>query len=93
MAHVIIILTDGQSTNTTHTVQEARAAREQGIYVFAVGIGPQVDVDELMDMASDPDENFVFHVDNFGGLKNIRELLAIKACDGKYQEGGWRIFL
>ncbi|KAK7116181.1 cartilage matrix protein-like [Littorina saxatilis] len=81
VAHVIIILTDGQSANTTHTLQEAQKARDQGIYVFAVGIGSQTDVDELMEIASDPDENFMFYVDDFGGLKNIQELLAIKACD------------
>ncbi|XP_076465728.1 matrilin-1-like [Babylonia areolata] len=81
VAHVVIVLTDGQSANTTYTLQEARAAHEQGIYVLSVGIGPSTDVQELMDIASDPDENFVFHVDNFTGLHNIRELLAIKTCD------------
>nr|KAG5697781.1 hypothetical protein BaRGS_026738 [Batillaria attramentaria] len=81
VAHVIIILTDGQSANSTDTVKEARKARQEGIYIFAVGIGSQTDVRELMEIASDPDENFVFHVEEFGGLKNIRELLAIKACD------------
>lgn len=81
VAHVIIVLTDGQSANSTDTVKEARRAHQEGIYLFSVGIGNQTDVKELMDIASDPDENFVFHVDDFGGLKNILELLAIKACD------------
>ncbi|KAL8599728.1 hypothetical protein ACOMHN_024779 [Nucella lapillus] len=81
VAHVIIVLTDGQSANTTHTLLEAHAAHAQGIYVFSVGIGSLIDVEELMEIASDPDEHFMFHVDNFGGLQTIRDLLAIKACD------------
>lgn len=85
VAHVAIILTDGQSKNSTLTAEEAKKLREMGVYVFAVGIGAQTDVTELMDIASDPNENFVFHVDNFSSLRNIRELLAIKACDGKVQ--------
>lgn len=84
VAHVAIILTDGQSKNSTLTAEEAKKLREMGVYVFAVGIGAQTDVTELMDIASDPNENFVFHVDNFSSLRNIRELLAIKACDGKF---------
>ena len=82
-ARVIILLTDGQSENATQALQEAREAREEGMAVFAVGIGSHTDMVELMGVASDPDENFVFRVDSFGGLENIRELLAIKTCDGK----------
>ena len=80
---MIIVLTDGQSVNRTHTLQEAQRVHEEGMYMFAVGIGSSTDVDELMALASNPDENFMFHVDNFAGLTSIRDLLAIKTCDGK----------
>jgi len=34
----------------------------------------------LQDIASDPDDDFVFHVSNFSVLNTIRNILAIKTC-------------
>lgn len=82
-AHVIIILSDGQSNDMKQTIDEARLAHEEGILIFAVGIGQKSEASELMALASDPDDQFVFHVNNYLALSEIKELLAIKTCDGK----------
>ncbi|XP_046373560.2 cartilage matrix protein-like isoform X1 [Haliotis rufescens] len=80
VAHVAILMTDGQSKNLTNTYMESQRAHKAGIYLFAIGIGQFVDTLELNDIASNPDDDFVFQVDDYTALTSIKDLLAIKAC-------------
>ncbi|XP_046581537.1 cartilage matrix protein-like [Haliotis rubra] len=80
VAHVAILMTDGQSKNLTNTSLQSRRAHKAGIYLFAIGIGQFVDTLELNDIACNPDKDFVFQVDDYTALTSIKELLAIKAC-------------
>ena len=73
-----IVLTDGESTYTDMTGYEAKLARQEGITVFAIGIGHSVNRKELEKIASS--EDYVFEVDTFDALKSIRKLLTIRAC-------------
>lgn len=79
---VAIILTDGMSYRSDVTAMQAQLARDSGIQIFVIGIGNQVDTTELNAIASDPDKQFVFSVDNFEALDQIKEDLAIKTCTG-----------
>ncbi|CAL1526575.1 unnamed protein product [Lymnaea stagnalis] len=81
VAHVLIILTDGQSDDLTETIAEAELARAEGIQIFAIGIGDKVVAQELIDMATKPSDKFVFHVSNFTGLSEIQQLVTAKTCD------------
>ncbi|ESO94583.1 hypothetical protein LOTGIDRAFT_118058 [Lottia gigantea] len=83
VAHVGIIVTDGQSRSFEKTAKEAGLAHKQAIQLFAVGVGKAVDEEEMLEIASDPDENYVFRVDDYEALKKIESLLAVKACEGK----------
>lgn len=83
-AHVIIILSDGQSNNMIETKSAADHAHAEGVHIFAIGIGDKTNAQELMALASDPDDLFVFHVNNFEALTGIKDLLAVKTCDGKF---------
>ena len=78
-----VVLTDGLSDNTAATAAEARRAKDAGVHMFAVGIGAKADVGELGMIASEPAEGYMFLVEGFAGLDSIRELLAIKACEGE----------
>ena len=84
VAHVAILLTDGQSTDTHLTVSEAKLAQREGIYLYAVGIGDQIDRHELEMIASQPEDEFVFEIDNFNMLSSVLNILAIKTCNGKF---------
>ena len=79
-----IVITDGLSRNTTLTAAEAKKTREAGINLFAVGVGKNLDLNELKAIASEPTDFHVLMVESFAGLNNIRELLAIKTCTGKF---------
>lgn len=85
VAHIAIILTDGKSWSLSKTTNEAKIAKEKGIYMFAVGIGSNVDLKELKGIASKSNKKesqFVFHVENFDALDSIKEILAIQTCEG-----------
>ncbi|XP_053405709.1 cartilage matrix protein-like isoform X2 [Mercenaria mercenaria] len=80
VAHIMFVFTDGISKRPHETAREAELAKRDGIYMFSIGIGMSVEKTELRDIASDPDDDFVFHVSNFSVLDTIRNILAIKTC-------------
>ena len=86
VAHIMIIMTDGQSTDPKATAHQAKLAHDAGIYVFAIGIGKDADFQELNQVASDPDINFVFRVDMYDALESIKHILVIKTCKGEFPE-------
>ena len=63
--HVIIILTDGQSDDPQATQTQAALARNQGIRLLSVGIGPKIDLNELNGISTDPDKDHVFLISDF----------------------------
>ncbi|XP_069138670.1 cartilage matrix protein-like [Argopecten irradians] len=86
VAHVAVVLTDGASRNTQRTMRQARLLKEQGVYVFAIGIGKGPNMEELQAIGSEPSDEFVSKVANFTLLETIKEKLAMKVCRvPKYQ--------
>lgn len=86
VARILIVLTDGQSYNTEKTKIAAKKLKDDGITVFAVGIGQQADLEELAMIASEPKDKYMFHVGNYAMLETIKESLAIKACTAEDQK-------
>ena len=73
---------DGNSNSPERTAHEAKRAREQGIHLFAIGVGASVDRGELGDIASFPSANNVHQVGDYASLESIKEMLAIETCLG-----------
>ncbi|KAH3775135.1 hypothetical protein DPMN_176532, partial [Dreissena polymorpha] len=82
-AKIAIIVTDGQSNNPAATASEAALLRQQGVTVFAIGVGTGIGTAELNAMATDPDASHVFQVDNFSNLDTIKGTLSKKTCEVK----------
>lgn len=80
--HVAILISDGQSQDTKKTREEAKKVREAGIKVFTIGVGKRANMEELREIASDPDEHFVFQVGNFKALDSINYKLPTSTCQG-----------
>lgn len=80
---IAIIVTDGKSQSPPATAAEAQKMRDQGITVFSIGVGSGLNKPELDAMATDPDNQHVFVVNNFDALKQIKGELQQKACEGK----------
>ncbi|XP_013400996.1 collagen alpha-1(XII) chain isoform X1 [Lingula anatina] len=79
--HVGIVVTDGCSDNPNATVSEARLAKTENIIMFAVGIGSETRFEELIDIATRPKEQHVFHVGDFDALASIQEVILQEICN------------
>lgn len=78
-----VIITDGRSDNATLSALEAYKVKAEGVHLFAVGVGRNLDMEELKTLASEPTDHYTFLVDNYHGLERIKDLLAIKTCAGE----------
>uniref|UniRef100_A0A2C9KKT0 VWFA domain-containing protein n=1 Tax=Biomphalaria glabrata TaxID=6526 RepID=A0A2C9KKT0_BIOGL len=76
---VLIVLTDGRSYNTTSTVQEASLCKQQGIAVFAIGVG-NADEGELKAMSNFPADKYMYYVNGFQALASLQSTLLDSTC-------------
>ncbi|ELU08766.1 hypothetical protein CAPTEDRAFT_228894 [Capitella teleta] len=82
--NVGIIITDGESNRDQNlTIPEADEARKKGIYVFALGIGDDINQKELEGIGNPDSENmtYTFNVDSFEALPMISSMLVSAACE------------
>ena len=75
-----IVITDGRSQDDV-LVPADNARDSERITMFAVGVANYV-VEELNEIASDPDEVYSFEVATFQTIDNIRNVLALTTCLG-----------
>ena len=88
---VAIVLTDGHSSSFSQTMAEAVKVREEGIQVFSIGVGDNVNELELVKISYDPtttdipQNQYVFHIDDFqqSSFAEILLLLQVRSCSGK----------
>lgn len=83
VAHIAVVITDGESREQQKTAEQALLAQNAGIYMFAIGVGKAVNEDELKAIASNPDSNYVYTVNSYDALDTLKHILAQKACEGK----------
>ncbi|KAK6175185.1 hypothetical protein SNE40_013700 [Patella caerulea] len=80
LAKIVIVITDGISRRQQDTAKEAASIKASGVYMFAVGVGTDLDMDELKNIGSRPESNFVYQVNGYNALGTIKNLLAFKTC-------------
>lgn len=68
---VAVLISDGKFHKKRKSKKEALKAKLKGIKIFTIGVGKRVDMKELRNIASDPDEQFVFHITDFKALDRI----------------------
>jgi len=78
---VIVVLTDGGSREPGNTALEAAQAKEDGFYMFVIGVGQYTDEREWKAVASDPDESFIYNITNFAFLDSLKTSLPPRACN------------
>ncbi|KAM6450855.1 collagen alpha-4(VI) chain-like [Liasis olivaceus] len=74
---VLILLTDGESNDEVKV--PAHKLKDEGILVYVVGIGIQ-NTTELMNIASQPFNKFLFNIDNFDILQELTSNLLDTMC-------------
>ena len=84
MLQVAVLITDGRSHDSIDTSAASTALSQAypGILILAVGVGSQVDQDELENIASDPPCKHVFNVESYDQIGAIREEIQRLSCRG-----------
>ncbi|KAM9231006.1 collagen alpha-6(VI) chain-like [Leptosomus discolor] len=75
---VLIVITDGESTDKAMLDDVAQRLRNKGITIYAVGV-EGANRNELLTMAGSEDK--CFYVDTFEGLKNLNENITNDVCE------------
>ncbi|XP_069108778.1 collagen alpha-3(VI) chain-like isoform X2 [Argopecten irradians] len=78
VGNVLVVLTDGQSTDKNETIEEAIALHNTSTKVISIGIGAGVDASEIVQIASDP--SLAYTVADFNALKGIQIEVEKSAC-------------
>ena len=86
---LLIIVTDGRTTplNNKQGVELLQEPVEnlktEGVHVVVVGVGDLINNDELNFMATDPNNEDVFHIDDYDKLVNIVDAIIQALCPTK----------
>ncbi len=62
------------------TIAEANRARQRGIRLYAIGVGPEATQDVLDQIANQPSQQHTFRVDEFQQLDDIIKRVATATC-------------
>lgn len=76
---VMILVTDGRSSDKTETAREAQRAKAEGVTIFVIGIG-NVDPQEIDSAASQPTCVHVFLLQQFSSIDNIMYEVRRRSC-------------
>ena len=85
ISRVAIVVTDGLSSSRAATIAAAEMAHSEGILSYAVGVGNNVNMEELAAIASDPDSQYLRSLSGFNPseLRSLQETLNDQACTGE----------
>uniref|UniRef100_A0A8C3RRD7 Collagen alpha-1(XXI) chain n=1 Tax=Chelydra serpentina TaxID=8475 RepID=A0A8C3RRD7_CHESE len=79
LTKIAVVLTDGKSQDE---VKDAAAeARKNKITLFAIGVGSEIEEDELRAIANKPSSTYVFYVEDYIAISRIREVIKQKFCE------------
>ncbi|XP_013386435.1 collagen alpha-1(XII) chain-like, partial [Lingula anatina] len=78
---IAVVLTTGLDDTFCTTVQKALAAKQQGIEVYAIGVGNKTSqLLELKAIVSPPAHTHAFHVESFDELRELAEVFFKALC-------------
>ena len=84
MNHVLLSTQNCDSSPETRVLfyyfQAADEARRWGTQLFVIGVGNNINIDELRTIASDPDNEFLYRVEDFNQLESLRDTLLMRLC-------------
>ena len=77
---ILFVITDGKSGSTSNTISAAQALLNEGVTVFAIGVG-NANAAELNAMASKPE--YVYSYTDYDQLAAVQDTLRKETCKGK----------
>lgn len=80
--HILVVMTDGRSHDPAATASMAKLVHNAGIKVVAIGIGSDVDQQELQTIATDA--KHAISVPDFNALATIQKEVQKTTCTSKF---------
>ena len=80
---VAVVITASQSANHTATARSAENAQNEGIILFSVGVGNNVNTNELEDIASDPSYVSILTGFDTSQFNALQTTIVNEACTSK----------
>lgn len=83
---VLIIVSDGPSSNPFATISQANLAKSEGVEIFSVGVGSSLNVIELNSVVSSPTSLHVINAMDFSlhAIISAAQVLSQGMCSGIY---------
>jgi len=87
IAKIGVVMTAGPSDNMTATAQQASLARQVGITLLVVAVGPRaLQSTEMAAIATNPTSANIFNVTDFNSFNiTLQSALITTLCDGLFQ--------
>ena len=82
VANIGVVITDGRSNDKAKTIQSAMNARKQGMELLTVGVGNNVDDNEMKAVANFPQDRNYFKTGSFNSLGGLANNLILAICNG-----------
>uniref|UniRef100_A0A8C0C4F9 Collagen alpha-1(XXI) chain n=1 Tax=Buteo japonicus TaxID=224669 RepID=A0A8C0C4F9_9AVES len=79
LTKIAVVLTDGKSQDEVKDI--AAEARKNKITLFAIGVGSEIEEDELKAIANKPSSTYVFYVEDYIAISRIKEVIKQKLCE------------
>ena len=80
--NIVVMITDGRSTEqASNTRREAEQAKNRDIEIYVVAVGPEPNMSEINDMASDPDSDHVIEARRPEDVESAASDLLNKLCE------------
>ena len=82
---IAVVVTDGRSNSPSATIAAANRVHANNLLTYAVGVGSNLNMDELNAIATDPDSQYVrlLSAFNVNELRDLQESLSRQACTGQ----------
>lgn len=81
--NILIVMTDGKSQSPDATLRQALDCRAKGIHISAMGIGEDIDADELTRIVTEPASDNFIRVADFNSLTLFQAALLNSLCNSK----------
>ena len=89
---ILIVLTDGASTSGAGSLKvPLQNLKESYVNIFAIGIGQNINKQELELMATGPVNEHVFYVADMQELHTLLTALGESACKSKYRKQSYAL--
>lgn len=67
----MVLLTDGLENQGSEPVKKAQAAKDDGIEIFAIGVGSNINEPQLRQIASEPEDVYFHHAENTDEIEDV----------------------